>query len=340
MLSVFAVPSFGQTEAATLRGTVRDSSQAVVTNARVTLTNVDQNRSWTATSNAAGAYDIEQVPPGRYSMTVEAPGFKRYEQSGLTLQVNQLAEVDISLQLGSVTETVEVRAETPLLESASSSLGEVVNHLTTVALPLNGRDIMQLVALTPGINTTPTYRGGNADPSGDIGGVGFSASGGRNVASEILLDGSPQEVMGYNQPAYIPPPDAVAEFKVMTNSLSAEYGRTGAAVINIVHSSGGRAFHGDLFEFLRNDLLDANDFFSNRNGKTRAPFRFNQHARDGPVAHFTGRGRTGTTHSSLIPISRTQLRSMSGRFCSWPTTKTGPDRGCGHLMWRPELHTA
>src|SRR5579862_5173968 len=169
------------------------------------------------------------------------------------------------------------KTEVPLLEAASSSLGEVVNHLTTVALPLNGRDIMQLVGLTPGISITPTYQGGNADPSGDIGGAGFSANGGRNVSSMILLDGSPQEVMGYNQPAYIPPPDAVEEFKVMTNSLSAEYGRTGGAVISIVHRSGSKDFHGDLFEFWRNNILDANDFFSNRHGNPIAPFRFNQY---------------------------------------------------------------
>ncbi len=282
--------------------------------AHVTLTNIDQNRSWTATSNVAGAYDIEQVPPGRYSMSVESAGFKRYEQSGLTLQVNQLAEIDVGLQLGSVKETIEVRAEAPPLETASSSLGEVVNHLTTVALPLNGRDIMQLVALTPGINTTPNYRGGNPDPSGDISGTGFSANGGRNVSSEILLDGSPQEVMGYNQPAYIPPPDAVAEFKVMTNSLSAEYGRTGAAVINIVHSSGGKDFHGDLFEFFRNDILDANDFFSNRNAKARAPFRYNQYG------GTTGGPATRSRESTFFFFSYQGLRQASPS----PTTYTVP----------------
>ena len=265
-----------QSEAATLRGTVHDSTQAAVGGATVTLKNLDQGRSWTATSNVSGAYDIEQIPPGHYSLAIESTGFKRYEQPNLILQVNQVAEIDATLQLGSVTETIEVKDQTPLLDTASSSLGEVVNHLTTVALPLNGRDVMQLVALTPGITTTPNYQNGNSNPSGDIGGVGFSANGSRNVATEVLLDGSPQEVMGYNQPAYVPPPDAVEEFKVMTNSLSAEYGRTGGAVISMVHKSGTKDFHGDLYEFLRNDVFDANDFFSNRSGKDRAPFRFNQ----------------------------------------------------------------
>jgi len=112
--------------------------------------------------------------------------------------------------------------------------------------------------------------------SGSIGSNGFSANGGRNVSSSILVDGSPQEVMGYNQPAYVPSPDAVQEFKVQTNSLSAEYGRTGGAVINMVHRSGGSEFHGVLYEFLRNNVLDANGFFNNLNGRPRGPFRFNQ----------------------------------------------------------------
>ncbi|MGH9667404.1 MAG: carboxypeptidase-like regulatory domain-containing protein, partial [Bryobacteraceae bacterium] len=133
-----------QTEAATLRGSVRDASQAVVASAAVKLTNIDQNRTWSATSNAAGAYDIEQIPPGRYALRVEANGFKRYQRPALTLQANQIADIDVTLEVGAVTETVEVQAEAPLLESANSSLGEVVNHLTTVALPLNGRNVMQL----------------------------------------------------------------------------------------------------------------------------------------------------------------------------------------------------
>ena len=152
---------------------------------------------------------------------------------------------------------------------------EVVNARTTESLPLNGRSVLQLVALTPGISTTRSFR--NATRSnGNIGAVAFSANGGRNVANMIMLDGSPQEVMGFNQPAYVPTPDAVQEFKVQTKSLAAEYGRTGGAVINIVHRSGTSDFHGVLYEFLRNDKLDANNFFANRRGRDRAPFRFNQ----------------------------------------------------------------
>ncbi len=185
------------------------------------------------------------------------------------------AEIDASLEVGALTEVVEVTAETPLLETASSTLGEVVNSITTENLPLNGRNVLQLVALTPGINVNGAFRG-QTSGSGSIGSNGFSANGGRNVSSSILLDGSPQEVMGYNQPAYVPSPDAVQEFKVQTNSLSAEYGRTGGAVVNMVHRSGSSEFRGVLYEFLRNDLFDANGFFNNRNDREKAAFRFNQ----------------------------------------------------------------
>ncbi len=264
-----------QTHTATLRGLVTDSSGAVVAGAPLTLTNVDQSRTWKAVSNAAGEYIFVQVPAGRYSLTAEMAGFKKYQREGMVFAVAQIAEINVPLEVGALTETVEVTSQAPLLDSVSSTLGEVVNSRTAEALPLNGRNILQLVALTPGINTTRSYRNATSG-SGSIAAVAFSANGGRNVANEVMLDGSPQVVMGYNQPAYVPSPDAVQEFKVQTNNLSAEYGRTGGAVVNMVHRSGTREFHGVLYEFLRNDKLDANGFFNNRNGRKKAPFRYNQ----------------------------------------------------------------
>ncbi len=273
LLAAF-VPVWGQS-GATLTGAVQDSTGAVIPGVTLTLTNVGQGRAWTTETNEAGVYVIQQIPPGNYSLTAEAPGFKKYERPELTLNVAQVAEITVTLEVGDLAETVEVTAETPLLETASSTLGEVVNSITTENLPLNGRNVLQLVALTPGITTNSAYRN-QTSGSGSIGSNGFSANGGRNVSSSIMLDGSPQEVMGYNQPAYVPSPDAVQEFKVQTNSLSAEYGRTGGAVVNMVHRSGTSDFHGVVYEFLRNDKVDANGFFNNLNGRGKAPFRFNQ----------------------------------------------------------------
>ena len=274
-LFLLAGTMFGQTQTATVRGTVTDSSGAVIPGASLTLTNIDQNRPWEGESNASGAYLFQQIPPGSYALSVGAEGFKRYERPRFILQVAQVAQLDIELEVGDVTEVVEISAEAPLLSTATSDLGEVVNSLTAESLPLNGRNIMQLIGLTPGINTTRNFRNSTSG-NGSIAAVAFSANGGRNVANSIMLDGSSQEVMGYNQPSYIPSPDTLQEFKVQTNAFSAEYGRTAGAVVNMVTRSGGSEFHGVAYEFLRNDKLQANNWFSNANGRDRAPFRFNQ----------------------------------------------------------------
>ncbi len=273
--AVTAIVGEAQTQTATLRGVVQDATGAVIPGATVTLTNVDQNRPWKSTTNQVGAYVLLQIPPGNYKLEVEAAGFKKFEQAGLILNVAQVAEINPVLELGAVTEVIEVTGQSPLLETATSTLGEVVNSITTENLPLNGRNVLQLVALTPGITTNTNYRG-QMQGSGSIGSNGFSANGGRNVSNSIMLDGSPQEVMGYNQPAYVPSPDAVQEFKVQTNALSAEYGRTGGAVVNMVHRSGTSEFHGVVYHFLRNDAFDANGFFNNLNGRPKAAFRYNQ----------------------------------------------------------------
>src|SRR5712692_10283325 len=252
LLLLSIATAYAQTQTATVHGVITDSSGAVVPNAPVALTNVDQNRSWRASTNSEGEYLFVQIPPGNYALAVEAKGFKKYQRTGLTLEVAQVAALDVSLQVGSVTEVVEVTAEVSLLETVSSTLDAVVNSRTAESLPLNGRNVLQLVALTPGINSTRSYRGATTG-SGSISSMAFSANGGRDVSNEVMLDGSPQIVMGYNQPAYIPTPNALQEFRVQTNSLSAEYGRTGGAVVNVVHRSGTKEFHGVLYEFLRND---------------------------------------------------------------------------------------
>lgn len=275
MLSAAAVWTSAQTQTATVRGEVTDSTGAVIPGAALTLTNLDQNRPWEVESNAAGAYVIQQIPPGNYSLVVQADGFKRYERQRFILQVAQVAEINVPLEVGDITETVEITAEAPLLETATSDLGEVVNSRTAESLPLNGRNVLQLIGLTPGINTTRNFRN-STNGNGSIGAIAFSANGGRNVANSIMLDGSSQEVMGFNQPSYIPSPDTLQEFKVQTNAFSAQYGRTAGAVVNMVTRSGGSEFHGVVYEFLRNDKLQANNWFANANGRDRAPFRFNQ----------------------------------------------------------------
>ena len=275
LILALAVSAGAQTQTATVRGTVTDTSGGVVPRATLSMINVDQNRPWKTVTNEDGEYVFVQIPPGNYKLEVEARGFKKVERETFTLEVAQVLGLDIRMEVGNLTETVQIHAQAPLLDTATSSLGEVVNSITSEALPLNGRNVLQLIGLTPGITITPGYRA-QTDSNGTTNGPAFSANGGRNLANTILVDGSPQEVMGYNQPAFIPNPDTVQEFKVQTNNLAAEYGRTGGAVVNAVTRSGTKEFHGALFEFLRNDALDANNFFNNRNGSPKASFRYNQ----------------------------------------------------------------
>src|SRR5215813_14361857 len=261
--------------AAQLTGRITDANAAVVAGAQLRVTNTDTGFTRATMSNSEGFYVIPQLQPGNYQVTVQKDGFRPIRRTELKLEVAQAAELNFTMEVGAVTGVVNITTQAPLLEATTSNLGEVINNRSIESLPLNGRNVRQLVALTPGIATTRSYRT-SAFGSGSIPSNGFSANGGRNVANEIMVDGSPQVVMGYNQPAYVPNPDATQEFKVQTNGLSAEYGRTGGAVVNLVTRSGTNEFHGALWEFLRNDLFDANGFFNNLNGRDKAPFRFNQ----------------------------------------------------------------
>jgi Carboxypeptidase regulatory-like domain len=154
LCALSATAIFAQTQTATVRGVITDRSNAVVPGARVTLTNVDQNRPYGTITNNAGEYFLAQMSPSHYTLSVQAAGLKEYQQTGLTLEVAQLAVLDVMLEVGPSTEVVEVNAEAPLLETGDATLDAVVNSKSAEALPLNGRNILQLIALTPGINTT------------------------------------------------------------------------------------------------------------------------------------------------------------------------------------------
>lgn len=333
LASLIAVPVLPAQTYATVRGVVKDSSAGVVPKASVSLFSVEQGRAWRTQTNASGAYVLQQLPPGKYRLEAVADGFKRFTRSGLALEVAQLLELSVTLELGTVTETVSVTAEAPLLQTADSTLGEVVNATTVDDLPLNGRNTLQLVALVPGITTVPKYRTA-VSGNGSIFAVGFSANGGRSLSNMVMLDGSPQEVLGYNQAAYVPTPDALQEFKVQTNALSAEYGRTGGAVVNMVHRSGTSALHGVLYEFLRNDILDANGFFNNRNSKAKAAFRYNQFgfAAGGPL--------TPSRQTTFFFLNYEGIRQVNPESTSFtlPTArmKDGDFREIANIIYDPQ----
>ncbi len=267
-------PLGAQTTAGAIVGTVSDPSGAVIAGANITITNVDTNIAVKATTDTAGEYVVTPLAVGHYSVTVEATGFKRSIRNDITLNVQDRLRVDVKLEVGAVTDTVQVEAAAPILETDTSYLGEVVEAQRIVDLPLNGRFFTRLAVLTAG--TAPTPAGARDENTG-----GFSANGVRPYQNNFILDGVDNNSLSedlVSQQSFVigPPPDAIQEFKVQTNSMSAEFGRSGGAVLNVTIKSGTNDLHGTVYEFLRNSDLDANNFFNNANGAPIAPFKQNQ----------------------------------------------------------------
>jgi Carboxypeptidase regulatory-like domain/TonB dependent receptor len=268
--------AYAQTATGTFVGVITDQSGAVLPGATVTVTNKGTNRALTVITNESGAYVVPLLNPGEYEIAVTQPGFKKAIRSAVTIQVDQRAAVDFTLTSGDINESVEVSASAPLLETSSSSLGQVVNNEKIVGLPLNARGVFNLVALSPGvIPNQDNFFVQQADSS--INPSLFKANGGRSLTNEVLIDGVPNNGGSAGQIALHPTVDAVQEFKVQTNNYSAEFGNSGGAIVNVSIKSGTNNLHGTLWEFLRNDAFDANNFFANRANRKKGKFRFNQY---------------------------------------------------------------
>lgn len=277
---------FGQTDRSTIRGTIIDQTGAVVPGAEVTIRNAATGTEQKATTSEDGFYTLAQLQPGVYRLTVQRPGYATIVQENITLSVEQQARLDFTLQAGEVGATVTVTAEAPILSQETSSLGTVVDREKIVNLPLNGRSLFRLVQLTPGVISSNSANGQFRDvPVNTTFETNFSINGGRNQSNEILIDGVPSSTGFFNQATTIPTVEATQEFKVQSNNASAEFGRFGGGVVNVSTRSGGNSFDGSLYEFVRNDAFDANDFFNNRAGRAKPPFRMNQfgYAVSGPV---------------------------------------------------------
>jgi hypothetical protein len=264
-----------QQETATIAGTVSDATGAVVPRAVVVVTNVQTGRSVRAEATADGTYLIPSLRPGDYSVAVEGAGFQKIVRTGVTLQVAQVARIDITLQPGSVTEAVEVVGATPLLDTLTSSRGSVIDQKKIVELPLNGRDYNQLALLSPGV-LPGTPRLASVNFKGVL-----NVNGNRTFNNVFLLDGVDNisysnSFRGENVQLVQPSIEALQEFKIQTNAYSAEFGRSSGAVVNATIKSGTNAVRGSVYEFLRNDALDANNFFSNALGAPKPKRERNQ----------------------------------------------------------------
>ena len=289
-------PLHAQTSFGTIVGTVTDTSQAAIPDVSVTVTNTATGISREIKTSALGDYRVDALLPGVYKITAEHPGFQRTELAAITVPVAVTVTANILMQVGAVTQTVEVTAAAPLLESATATLGNVVNNTSVVTLPLNGRNFTDLIRLVPG--SVPSG-GGTFMVSG---GTNFSVSGNRAEQNNFTLDGVYNNEEFFKQFSIQPSIDAIQEFKIQTNITSAEYGQAAGANINVAIKSGTNNLHGSAFEFLRNDKLDAIDWFRNysstpSNPAERAPYKRNQYGGviGGPVVipHvYNGHDRT------------------------------------------------
>ncbi|HEX6504277.1 MAG TPA: TonB-dependent receptor [Terriglobales bacterium] len=246
-------PAYAQQATASVNGTVNDPSGALVAGAKVTLKNFNTNVARVMKTNKDGEYLFTSIPIGTYELTVEQPGFAKYVQTGITLQINENARQNVSLKVGSATETVEVQGNVTQVDTVSATIGKVETTTRIEQLPLVERDTMQLGLLQAGI-VAPEGEDGSNNP--------FAVAGQRSESMSFLIDGADNNDFLGNNMIVNPNPDAVSEFKVLTNNYEAEYGRTSGGIVNQVIKSGTNSVHGSLFEFFRNPALDASDWFT------------------------------------------------------------------------------
>lgn len=290
--SILPVALIGQT--ASINGRVVDGSGAGIPAAKVIVTATASGVETTSETNDQGLYSVSALLPGSYSVSVSKEGFQTLREKGLELAVQQVARLDLTLQVGQVNERVEVQAQSIVLESETATVGQVVQSKQITELPLLGRNTYALAMLVPGVRPSA---GVNQLVVDQISTVSYAINGQRANANEFLLDGAPNSSPSQNQPVINANPDTVQEFKVETNSFAAEYGHAAGGVFNVVTRSGSNDYHFSLYEFFRNDKLNANDYFANSAGQKAPPFKFNQFGGSigGPVAIpkiYNGRNKT------------------------------------------------
>ncbi|MGB8673189.1 MAG: TonB-dependent receptor, partial [Candidatus Acidiferrales bacterium] len=272
---VFSAPAFAQSTFGTVTGTITDSSGAAIPGTQVTLTNTATATKVMQTTGSDGLYTFVNVIPGDYRLDAEKSGFKHFTRDPVVVQVQQDVRIDVPLEVGAVSQTIEVTSATPLLQPSSSSLGQVVEGRETNEIPLNGRNVFNLITLSPaaiaqgGSGGTPVgqnpFSWGNYQVGGSFG----------NESAEYL-DGQPLNIGYINLPIIIPTQDSIGEFKVQYNNLGAEWGKFSGGVVNLSTKSGGNDYHGEAYEFLRNKVLNATPAFTSFN----PPYTQNQYGGD------------------------------------------------------------
>ena len=255
--------AFGQSTYGSITGSVTDPSGAAVGGANVTLTNTGTSEKHAQTTSDQGTYSFVNVIPGAYRIDIEKPGFKRFSHPNVVVQVNSTTHVDASLAVGAASEVVEVTSETTLLQTESASLGQVVEQRKANELPLNGRNIFNLITISP---AAVAQGGSGGSPVGQnpFSWGNYQIGGSFANQGAEYLDGQPLNIGYINLPIIIPTQDSIGEFKVQTNNQGAEWGKFSGGIVNLSTKSGTNSWHGSAYEFFRNKVLNANDYFHKR----------------------------------------------------------------------------
>ncbi len=273
--STLLSPALAQEVSAGLTGRVTDSSGGAVIGASVTARDEERGATWSAATNEDGIYAFPRIPNGSYTLKVEAAGFIRSVHSNVALEINQRGRVDVVLQLGAVSERVEISDQSTLLQTETTQMGAVIGARVLDDSPLLSRNVIELTLLIPGVTATDPSTFNTGTRADSSGGRPF-VNGNREQANNFLLDGIDSNQVSDNLGPYQPNPDALQEMRVITSNASAEFGNFQGGVINMVIKSGTNQFHGNLFEHFRNDKLNADNWARNWSGLARQPIRWNQ----------------------------------------------------------------
>ena len=259
LLTILSVPAFSQSTGGRILGRVADPTGAVLAGVKVTLTNEATGATRDTQTNASGDYTFVEVVPGTYRVEYELTGFKKSVQKSVTVDVNQVVTLNQTLTIGATQETVEVTSEAPQVDTTSTQLGAVINDRSVNELPLNTRDTYQFLQLQPGVQSQLGSSGSLFYGSDSAGSV--SVNGGRGRSNNFSVNGGDANDQFVNLPTIQPTPDSIEEFRVITNTFDAEYGRNSGAVVNVITKSGTNNFHGNLYEYFRNKVLNAQGLF-------------------------------------------------------------------------------
>lgn len=325
-LSVFALAAFfasaAYAQTGQISGIVSDASGAVIPGTKIAAVNEETGIIHNTTTNEAGAYTVPLLRPGLYEVSAQHEGFRPVSRSGIRIEVDHVARIDFRLQVGDVSERIEVVQTAPLLQTSTSSVGQVIENQQIIDLPLNNRTALGLLGLSAGV-----VPGRNWSPDNYSAASQFSAGGSRAGQNEFLLDGTPNTVPGIwpgrGILGMLIPVDSIQEFKVQTNSFAAEFGRSGGGLVNSVSKSGTNEMHGSLFWYLRNSAMDSNNFFANRAGVPLVSFKRNQFggtaggpfARDRSFFFFNYQGtrvRNPAVFNGTVPTANTRAGNFAG----------------------------